>query len=187
MNLLDMLIVAVVAFLLVRGVSRGFFREIGSLAGVVLGIWLAILYQPVLTKLLEGQVPGWRFLPLISFGLIFVAILLGCNLAAWGLMSVSKKVLLGWLDRSLGFGLALLKGILITYLGIILLTFFAPSKNDLIAESRLAPLIITSYQSIVNSVAPTLYKDFQQRFFGQTGAKPGGGLPAGPGSKHGRS
>ncbi|MBW2205067.1 MAG: CvpA family protein, partial [Deltaproteobacteria bacterium] len=40
MNLLDLIIIACMVFLIVRGIFRGFIREVGSLAGVILGIWL---------------------------------------------------------------------------------------------------------------------------------------------------
>ncbi len=38
MNVLDGLILAILVFFLIRGIFRGFFKEIGSLAGVILGI-----------------------------------------------------------------------------------------------------------------------------------------------------
>ena len=78
-----------------------------------------------------------------------------------------KKVLLGWADRTLGVGLALVKGIIITYFTIILLTFFVPSKTPLIAKSRLAPLIITSYQSMISLVSPGSYKKWKRKFLGK--------------------
>ena len=57
MNLLDMMILAVMLFLLIRGVMRGFFREIGSLAGVILGIWLGNVFQPQMTGILRPYFP----------------------------------------------------------------------------------------------------------------------------------
>ncbi len=164
MNLLDMIILAMIVFLFLRGIFRGFFREIGSVAGVVLGIWLANLYQPRMTEYLREYIPSNIFLPLISFGFIFCIVLVLSNLAGWGLRTVSKKTSLGWADRTLGGGLAILKGIIITYLAIVLLTFFVPSKTPLIARSRLTPLIISSYQSIVSIVSPGSYQKWKKRF-----------------------
>jgi len=164
MNLLDMIILGIIAFLLVRGIFRGFFREIASLAGVVLGIWIANVYQPGVTEYLKAYLPSGMLLPLISFGLIFAVVLVLCNLAGWGLKMMAKKTALGWADRSLGAGLAVLKGIIIIYLAIVMLTFFVPSKTPLIAKSRLAPLIIASYQSMVSIISPDLYQRWKRRF-----------------------
>ena len=75
MNPLDLVIIAVMVFFIVRGIFRGFFREIGSLAGVILGIWLAVHYQPQMGSYLKSYVPTLEYLPLISFGLIFVIVL----------------------------------------------------------------------------------------------------------------
>jgi membrane protein required for colicin V production len=172
MNPLDLMILATMVFLIVRGIFRGFFREVGSIAGVILGIWLATIYQPGMTEYLKAYLPHGKALPIISFALIFALILVACNMAGWGLKMLMKKTLLGWADRSLGAGLAVLKGIIITYLAIVLLTFFVPSKTPLIATSRLAPLVIRSYQSLVSVVSPGSYQRLKKRFLGTRGERP---------------
>ena len=165
MTLLDMIIIAIMVFLIIRGILRGFFREIGSLAGVILGVWLAIRFHPQMTAYLKPYLPAVSFLHLVSFAVIFTIILLACHLAGWSLKMLLKKSLLGWMDRGLGAALAILKGIIVIYLAIVLLTFLVPSKTPLIAESRLAPLIIQSYQSIVAVVSPATYQEWKQKIF----------------------
>ena len=71
-----------------------------------------------------------------------LVILVLCNVLGWALKLFFSKVFLGWLDRTLGAGLAVLKGVILTYLVIVLLTFFLPARTPLIAESKLTPLII---------------------------------------------
>jgi len=167
MNLLDVAIISMMIFLIIRAIFRGFFREIGSLAGIVLGIWLGCRFEPQMTNYLKGYLPSVKILQLISFALIFTIVLVLCNVAGWCMKMMLKKVLLGWADRTLGVGLALVKGIIITYFTIILLTFFVPSKTPLIAKSRLAPLIITSYQSMISLVSPGSYKKWKRKFLGK--------------------
>ena len=168
MNLLDLIIISTMVFLIVRGVFRGFFREMGSLAGVILGIWLANVYQPQMTDYLKRYLPASVFLSLISFGIIFAIVLVLCNLAGWGLKVMLKKALLGWADRCLGAGFAIVKGVVLTYLVIVLLTFFVPSKTPLLAGSRLAPLIIASYQSMVSIISPGSYQKWKKKLLGHT-------------------
>ncbi len=169
MNLLDMIILAAMIFLVIRGIFRGFFMEIASLAGVVLGILLGLHLYPQMTGLLKPHLPSFDVftLQLISFAAIFAAILILSNLTGWGLKTLSKKTFLGWTDKGLGAGLAVLKGILISYLAIVILTFFVPSKAPLVAKSKLAPLIITSYQSIVGFISPNSYQNWKSRFMEQ--------------------
>jgi len=169
MNILDMIIIGAMIFFIVRGIWRGFFKEMGSLAGVILGIWLAIKLQHQLTSFLKSHLSSGRFLSLISFAGIFFVVLVGCNLAAWGLKTLVKKAFLGWADRGLGAALAILKGIILTYLVIVLLTFFLPTKAPLIAKSRLAPVIVSSYQYIVGVISPRGPDRWREKWFGRSG------------------
>jgi len=171
MNLLDIVIIVPMIFLIVKGIIRGFIREIASLAGVILGIWLANLFQPQMTDFLKSYLPSNQFLPLISFAVIFASILVLCNIFGWILKLLFKKAFLGWLDRTLGAGLAIIKGVIITYLVIVVLTFFIPAKTPLIAQSKLAPLIIKSYQSMISLISPDQYKNWKKKILGEKKGK----------------
>ncbi len=146
--------------------------EIASLAGVVLGIMLAYSFHPQLTEYLKSFFPSFDIfvLHLISFTAIFAVVLIFCNLIGWALKSLLKKASLGWTDRVLGIGLAVLKGIIIAYLAIVIITFVS-SLSPFVAKSRLAPLIVSSYQAVVKIVSPSFYKDFNRKFTGQKNNK----------------
>jgi len=167
MNLLDYIIIITMVYLIVKGIFRGFIREIASLAGIILGIWIANLFQPQMTDLLRSYLPSVQYLPLISFAAIFAAVLILCNIIGWGLTLLFKKLFLGWVNRFLGACLAIAKGVIITYLVIVMLTFFLPSKTPLIAGSTLAPLIIGSYQSIISLVSPNHYQNWKRKIVGK--------------------
>ena len=176
MNPLDLIIIATMVFFIVRGIFRGFFRELGSLAGVIFGIWFAARYYQQMADYLKGYIPTGNFLPLISFALIFAVVLILCNLAGLGLKKMMKRLLFGWADRGLSVILAMLKGVILTYLVIVLLTFFVPSKAPLIARSKLAPMIISTYQSMTGFLSPGAYQRWKRKFVGDkkemTGADP---------------
>jgi membrane protein required for colicin V production len=167
MNLLDIIIIVLVVFLVVKGLFRGFVREAASLGGIILGIWAASQFYPQLMGYLRPLLPNSLFLPLISFAAIFALVLLLCNLLGWGLKKLLKKAFLGWADKVLGTFLALVKGVIIIYLIIVLLTFFLPAKTPLIAQSRLAPLVISSYQSMVRLISPEHYQRLKKKLLGQ--------------------
>jgi membrane protein required for colicin V production len=162
MNPLDVLIIVTMIFLVVRGVWRGFVREIASLAGVILGIWLAIRFHSDATEYLKSRIPSGDYLSLVSFAAIFLSVLVLCNILGWALKIIFRKVSMGWTDRTLGAGLAVVKGVIITYLVIVLLTIFLPAKAPLIASSKLAPLIVASYQSMVRLVSPERYQEWMK-------------------------
>ena len=164
MNPLDIIIIAVMAFLLVRGIFRGFIREVTSLGGLILGIYLASRFQPQMSDYLKSHLPSTPYLPLISFTIIFMGILVSCNLLGWFLKKVIKKALLGGVDRALGAGFALLKGTILVYLVLILLTFFLPGTTPLIAKSKMAHIITMSSQYLARLVSPDIYRDLTRKF-----------------------
>lgn len=163
MNLLDIVIISGMLFLIVKGIFRGFFKEIGSLAGVILGIWLANHYHLQMTGYLKSYLPSTVFLPLISFAVIFASILVLCNLSGWMLKLLFKKVFLGWVDRALGAGLAIAKGVIISYVAIILLTFYLPITTPLIAKSKMAQLITVSSQSMIQLISPEHFQNWKKK------------------------
>ena len=164
MNLLDIIIACILVFFVVRGIMRGFIKETASLVGVVLGILLAIRFQPRVAAIFKASFPSIPLVELVSFAAIFFCVLVLCNLLGWGLKFLFKKALLGWVDRTLGLGLAVIKGVIITYIGIVLLTFSPLAGAPLIVNSKLAPMIITSYQSMVNLISPEYYNELRKRF-----------------------
>jgi membrane protein required for colicin V production len=175
MNILDIFIVCTMIFLLVQGILRGFLREVASLAGVVLGILLGSHFQSQMTAGLKAHVPDSSYLPVVSFALIFGLVLIVCNVVGFALSHVFRKAFLGWLDRGLGVWLALTKGVIVIYLIIILLTFFLPARAPLVAHSRLAPLIIVSYQSMIRFISPEQYEKWKGWILGRD-EKGGGGV-----------
>lgn len=168
MNLLDILILATLIYFVIKGLIRGFVREIASLAGVILGILIASRYQAEVTEWSKQFLNPGPYLPLISFVVIFAVVLVACNVLGWLIRLALKKAPLGWLDRALGLCFALLKGLVITYLVIVILTFFLPSGTPLIARSKMGPWIVVSYQSLVGLVSKDHYDRWKKRFIQKT-------------------
>ena len=166
MNILDIFILCTLVFFVVQGVFRGFLREIASLAGVVLGIFLGSRFQPQATALLKAHVPDFHYLPVASFVLIFAMVLVASNIFGYTMSLLFRKAFLGWVDRGLGVWLALTKGVIVTYLIIVLLTFFLPAKAPLMANSRLAPWVVLSYQSMLRLISPEQYEKWKSRILG---------------------
>lgn len=166
MNILDYIIIAFFLYLIIRGIFRGFVREVASLAGVILGIWLGNHYQPWMTGVLKQHLPMPQYLPLLSFIILFIAILAICNIIGWSLSLIPKKPFSGGTDMTIGAVLAALKGLIITYLVIILMTFYLPGKAPLIADSTLTPWIVKSYQRVTSVISPNHYRDWKNKLIG---------------------
>ncbi len=163
MNVLDYIIIGLIAFFCIKGIFRGTLRELSSLAGIVLGLLIGNHYHHQTANLLRAYIPFEESLLLISFIMIFILVVIIFSLCGVLLHNIFKRLLISWFDRSLGFGFALIKGIIISYLLIVLLTFFMPSKSPLIAKSKVAHLVTFTYQSMFGLISQDLYKTWRER------------------------
>jgi membrane protein required for colicin V production len=168
MNILDFIILGLLAFFLIKGIFRGFFREIASLAGIIFGLVIGNHYHPQMANYLKAYIPLEKSLPLIGFIILFIAVIIGFHLFGLLLHGLFKRLLIGWFDRTLGICFALIKGIIISYLLIVLLTFFVPSTSPLIARSKSARLVIITYQSMARLISPRIYREWKTKISKET-------------------
>lgn len=95
------------------GLWRGLIFELLSLAGYVAAWFAAQWYAPVVAEWLpwEGALPAWRLAA--AYVLVFMGAVLACGLAARLLRFLVQASPLGPLDRLLGGGFGLLRGLLV--------------------------------------------------------------------------
>ena len=163
MNILDIIILGLLTFFLIKGIFRGFFREIASLAGIIFGLVIGNHFYPQMADLLKAYIPLEKSLPFISFIILFFLVFIGFHLLGLLLHTIFKRLLIGWFDRALGICFALCKGIILSYLLLVLLTFFLPSTSPLIAKSKAAHFVIVTYQSMSRLVSPDLYQAWKKK------------------------
>jgi len=138
----DWVIVAVLLLSTVVAISQGFFLEVFSLAGVVVGFLLACWEYPAVAAHLNFIDQVW-VADIAAFFIIFlvVAILAGTigRIASWGI----KQAGLRWIDRLLGGAFGLLRGALVVTVVVMATAAFAPQSGWL-ARSSLAPYFLVA-------------------------------------------
>jgi membrane protein required for colicin V production len=165
MNLLDIIILSTVGICFIRGLIRGFLRELISLIIFVLSVLIANHYQSGINAHFFHILPKGRYIPLISFTFLFVISYIGLSIVAWAIKALFMEGgASGPWSRIFGSLIGTLKAVIAVYLFIILLTFFIPSKTPVIAKSKFAPVIIKSYQKIIVPISPSSFKRFKQKF-----------------------
>ncbi len=132
MNSVDIIFGVLLAFFIIIGLWRGFFREVLGLLGIIGGIFLAIIGFGPLGKILSQYVPGipafiWPFL---SFIVIFIAVYILSRILAGVLSRISESIFLGWLNHLLGGVVGGLKGAILISLFLLLIGFF-PFQSSL--------------------------------------------------------
>jgi membrane protein required for colicin V production len=137
MNALDWLILLIVVGSALIAAAQGFFFEVISLAGALLG-YLAAAWG-------YGRTAPW-FLPYVKSQAIanlagFITIFLGVVLLGAAIARIVRwmvrEVGLRWVDRVLGAAFGLLRGLVIVTAGLLALTAFAPESPQL-KQSQLA-------------------------------------------------
>lgn len=109
MNYFDILIVVPLAWGLYKGFSKGLVKSLAALVALVLGVVGAIKFSSVTSIFLAANLDiGTTYLPLISFVITFVGIIVAVHLLARVLDKMLAAVALGGLNRIAGavFGVA---------------------------------------------------------------------------------
>lgn len=161
MNVFDVVIVVIVSFCLIRGLFRGLIREISSIVGVLAGFYGAYTYYPMVEPNFARWVetPGYR--NIISFFLLFCAILISVNLIARLIRYLLNIVFLGWVDRLCGMVFGAAKGLLIVSVLFIALTTMLPKGATIVTESRLSPHVAIVSEAISVFVSQDMRNQIQ--------------------------
>jgi membrane protein required for colicin V production len=138
----DWVIVAILLLSTAAALAQGFFQEVFSLAGVVIGFLLASWEYHLVADRLSFINPPW-VADITGFFIIFlvVAIIAGVagKLASWGM----KQAGLRWIDRALGAVFGVIRGALVVTVIVMVTAAFAPQSRWL-ANSELAPYFLVA-------------------------------------------
>jgi membrane protein required for colicin V production len=141
MNLADWVILGTIGVSMLLATSQGFFYEVFSLAGVIVGYLLAAWEYGRLANRLAPYVKSGWVAEITAFLVIFLAVVILAGILGRILRWLLKKAGLRWFDRLLGAAFGLLRGVLLVAITLLAVTTFAPGSRWL-AGSELAPYFI---------------------------------------------
>jgi membrane protein required for colicin V production len=169
--LIDILFLIALILGVIRGIQRGFIIAIFSIIAIIIGLAAALKLSAVAAGHLNNSVNiSSRWLPVISFLVVFVVVVLLVRLGANILQKTVEIAFLGWLNR---LGGAMLYVLLYTIVFSVLL-FFAVQlhliKGETIAASNtyswikpVGPYIIDGMGKIIPAFKDMFYQ--LQTFF----------------------
>ena len=142
-NVTDLVILALLLISGLLALSRGFVKEVLSIAGWVVAALAALTWFPLLQPIIEGYVEQALIAGGIAFVVIFVAVL---TLASLLSSAISRRVQgseIGILDRSLGFLFGLARGVFVIALAYLVLVQFVAVEEqpDWLRQARAMPAI----------------------------------------------
>jgi membrane protein required for colicin V production len=170
--LIDAIFVILMVLACWKGLRKGFIVAIFSVLGFIIGIAAALKLSAVVAARLSTQVNGGaKWLPVVSFLLVFIAIAFLVNFCGKLIQKTFETVMLGWANRLAG---ALLYMLLYSIIFSVFL-FYAVQLNFIKVETTAAsvvfPYLLPLAPKVINgfgAVIP-LFKDMfeqLQQFFG---------------------
>ncbi len=150
---IDIAFFFVIIFAVFRGLNKGFILGIFSLLAFLIGLAAALKLSAVVANYLKGHVASFsKWLPVISFMLVFILVVFLVGLGARLIKKTLQFAMLGWLD-SLG-GMLLYMIIYILIFSVFL--FYAEKimlvKPDVVKESNIYPYIHEWGPKAINSL-----------------------------------
>jgi membrane protein required for colicin V production len=152
MAIFDWIIIAILLFSVVTAAAQGFFFELFSFGGAVLGFLLASWNYEKLAPWFEQFVKSTAAGNVAAFVTILVIVAILASAAGKVARWVMKEVGLRWVDRVLGAAFGLLRGLLVVTAVVLAVATFVPQSKWL-EESELSRYFLLSAR-VASWVAP---------------------------------
>lgn len=150
MTSFDYLVLVIIALSIVLSVMRGLLREVLAILGWVAAFYVAKTYTNQVLPMMPVNIPTEPLRILAAFLVLFLATLLVASLLAIALSAIFKKIGLGWLNRLLGAGFGMVRGLLIVCVLVFLAGFTSAPKDARWRDAMFsAPL-----EALVTSMLP---------------------------------
>jgi membrane protein required for colicin V production len=164
-NLLDLCLLIVMVFFLVKALMRGFVREVIGLVGAVAAIVTSVMfYEPLGRMLADLTAIKAAWWPAVAFALILLVVFSIFLYIGSMLHRLILSGPLSGLDRLLGAGVGLVKGLLICYLLINLLLLVNPFKTlEPLQKSMVSPYVVRAGNFIKDMIPENLLGNLQKK------------------------
>lgn len=137
MNGLDYILLTILLLSTVVGLLRGLIRSVTSIAVLVLGVAGATLLGPSVAPLFESSVDSAAARTVIGYFTVFAVVWIVLRVIAWIITKALESLKLSWANRLGGAGFGLLRGIVLSAMLIMLLTFAMEAGHPFLKQSTL--------------------------------------------------
>jgi membrane protein required for colicin V production len=160
---LDYAFVVIIVFSTVFALTKGIARELISLVALVGGFIFAAYYYHTVARVFADYTRTETVANLLGFLVIFLSIILVGAIAAYIANRFVKMASLEWFDRVLGGVFGFLRGWAVTSIIVLALIAF-PVRDNLVAQSQLAPYLLAGARAAVLVVPQELKDRFHEEY-----------------------
>jgi membrane protein required for colicin V production len=154
MNLLDILILLPIAWFAFKGFTSGLVKEVLSIVGIILALFLTFRYMDAVSILLRPFFEeGSDYMPLIAALILFIGTLSAVHFIAYLTKKFLETIKLSALNKALGMIFGGLKAGLVVSGILLLMAGFNMPGEDSRQKSLLYPYVIYLAPTAYNIVA----------------------------------
>ena len=161
MNWLDIVIIIVTLLLGMLGLWRGAIKAVFGIVGLIGGIALAGHYYLPLASILSSGEAIWS--KIAAYAIILVATLIVASVIGWFVARLVHIVMLGWVDRLIGFILGAAIGSMLCAAVLAIVSKYLSVMGGVISQSVMAKLLMEQFPLLV-ALLPEEF-DFIRDFF----------------------
>jgi membrane protein required for colicin V production len=162
-SLLDYLFAIIVLVSMIGALRKGLIREIVSLVALIGGFILAVWYYQVPAAWMAELARTETIANLLGFLIIFIGCILLGIIASFIINRFVKAASLKWIDRLLGAIFGFLRGWAVSSILVLALVAF-PLRENMIAQSSLAPFLLAGARAAVLLVPQNLKDKFYEQY-----------------------
>lgn len=157
MNTIDLVFAILLLWSAYRGFTKGFIVQLATLAALLLGILGAVMFSDFTSGLIikRFDVSG-QYLPIISFALTFIAIVIAVHIFAKMLNKLIDAIALGIVNRLLGVMFSVLKIAFIVSIILVLINKADNKYNFIPDETKENSLLYIPLSNFAPMIFPYL-------------------------------
>jgi membrane protein required for colicin V production len=157
MNYLDIVLAVPLLWGLYKGISKGIVKELASLIALIAGIYGAVHFADSIHPYLKEHFSiTTSFVPIISFGITFVAIVLGIKIIGFVIDKIVKAVALGIISRLLGGVFGIMKTAFIISGLLLIVNTFDYYLNLIPIEQKKQSILYQPISNMIPSIMPNV-------------------------------
>ena len=157
MNYLDIILAVPLLWGLYKGISKGIIKELATLIALIAGIYGAVHFADNINPYLKEQFTiESSFLPIVSFAITFIIIVLAVKLIGFIIDKVVKAVALGIISRILGGVFGVLKTAFILSALLLIINTFDYYLKLIPIEQKKQSVLYKPISNMIPSIIPSV-------------------------------
>lgn len=154
MNYIDIMIIVILGFSMIRGFMNGLVKEVASLAALIVGIWGAIRFSSFTAgRLYDYFDMTGQYVGIISFLITFGIIVIIIHFIGMIVDKLMEAVALGFVNKLLGIAFGLFKSVLI--MSVIFVVFNAiDARRPFLPKEKLEQSML---YNPISDIAPAIF------------------------------